>query len=238
MRLQKYIAQCGVASRRAAEIMIADGRVTVNGVTVTEMGVKVEDGDVVTVDGVAVSLEEKHVYILFNKPRTVMTTMSDKEGRKCVADYFADLGTRVYPVGRLDYMTDGLLIMTNDGELANALTHPRHEVYKHYSALVDKPVPEEDVEMLRNGVELSDGITLPAKAKAFKSADGRGVVTVSIREGRNRQVRRMLEKLGYEVVALRRTGVGKLTVDGVGIGKWRYLTDDEVAYLKEISGLN
>ena len=237
MRLQKYIAQCGIASRRAAEVMIADGRVAVNGKTVTEMGVKVENGDTVTVDGTAVSLKNEYIYILFNKPRAVMTTMSDKEGRKCVADYFKDLGHRVYPVGRLDYMTDGLLIMTNDGDLANALTHPRHQVYKHYSALVDKIPEEEDIEKLRSGVELSDGITLPAKAKAYKTSDGRGVVAISIREGRNRQVRRMLEKLGYEVVALRRTGVGELTADGVEPGEWRYLTPEEVAYLKRISGL-
>ena len=237
MRLQKYIAQCGIASRRSAEAMIAEGRVTVNGEVVTEMGVKVEEGDTVTVDGAAAILKSECVYILFNKPRAVMTTMSDKEDRKCVADYFKELGTRVYPVGRLDYMTDGLLIMTNDGELANALTHPSHQVYKHYSALVDRAPEEEHIEKLRSGVMLSDGMTLPAKAKAYKTSDGRGVVSVSIREGRNRQVRRMLEKLGYEVVALRRTGVGKLTVDGVEPGEWRYLAPEEVEYLKRISGL-
>lgn len=234
MRLQKYMALCGAASRRAAEKMIEDGRVTLNGQTVTLMGVQVEEGDEVRLDGRLLKPEDEKVYIIFNKPRTVMTTLCDEGGRNCVGDYFKDLPQRVYPVGRLDYMTEGLLIVTNDGELTNRLTHPSHEVDKHYSALVTPFVTEEDAQKLRDGVMLDDGMTAPAAVTVHTSKDGRCVVAVTIHEGRNRQVRRMLESLGYTVEALRRTGVGKLGLGELTVGKWRKLTDEEVKYLKSL----
>jgi 23S rRNA pseudouridine2605 synthase len=216
--------------------MIADGKVSVNGEVITAMGVQVEpDKDTVSVDGKPIKIESKLVYIMFNKPRTVMTTMYDKEGRDCVADYFKDLNERIYPVGRLDYMTEGMLLMTNDGDLTNKLTHPSHKVYKHYSALAEACPSEEDLELLRNGIMLEDGITAPAKVQAHKMNGDRAIVQISIHEGRNRQVRRMLDVIGCEVSALRRTGIGDLTLGDLTVGKWRYLTDSEIEYLKNIT---
>ena len=237
MRLQKYLAQCGVASRRKSEEYIAAGRVAVNGVTVTEMGVTVEEGDAVTVDGRPVE-REKTVCILFYKPSQVMCTSSDPQGRPIVADYFKKLGLRLYTVGRLDYDTEGLLIVTNDGELANALTHPRHQIEKTYYVVCRDKMTREQTAALRNGVEVDGKLTLPAKVKVLRSDSHNTRLFITIREGRNRQVRKMCYAVGHDVTFLRREQVGFLTLEGLEPGGYRYLDSAEVARLKTLAGCN
>jgi len=231
MRLQKYLAQCGVASRRKADEYIADGRVKVNGAVVTEMGVTVEPGDQVTFDGKPVTFEET-VCILFYKPSQVMCTSSDPQGRPIVADYFKKLGLRLYTVGRLDYDTEGLLIVTNDGELANALTHPSHRVEKTYYVVCRGKVGREQVNALRNGVEIDGRRTYPAKVKVLHSDERNTRMHITISEGRNRQVRKMCYAVGHDGTFLRRERVGELNLEGLTPGQWRYLTPAEVDRLK------
>ena len=233
MRLQKYLAQCGVASRRHAEEMIADGKVSVNGVTVTQMGTQVEDGDRVCVSGKPVHPEEKKEYIIYHKPAGEMTTVSDPEGRTTVLDRFRDFPVRLFPVGRLDYDSEGLLLLTNDGELADKMMHPSNEVNKAYLALVDGMVTMDEVKKLRNGIELDGRLTSPASVRVMKLEVGRTHLLVTIHEGRNRQVRRMLDAVGHQVLALRRVQFGPLVLGNMRRGEWRRLTDEEVRALKE-----
>lgn len=232
MRLQKYIASCGAASRRAAEEMIAAGRVSVNGVTVTEMGVSVDEGyDEVTLDGRPIFPEEKKVYILLSKPKGYVTTASDDHGRPTVLD-LVDVPERVFPVGRLDLNTEGLLILTNDGEFANHLMHPRYECEKTYFVRTAEPVDEEALDMLRRGVQIEDGFVTSPATVIRKDANK---FSVKIREGKKRQVRRMFEAVGGKVLYLRRTAIGELRDTRLEKGKWRYLTKDEVNYLMHYS---
>ncbi len=233
MRLQKYLAQCGVASRRHAEEMIADGKVSVNGVTITQMGTQVEDGDRVCVNGKPVRPEEKKEYIIYHKPAGEVTTVSDPEGRTTVLDRFRDFPVRLFPVGRLDYDSEGLLLLTNDGELADKMMHPSNEVNKAYLALVDGMVTMDEVKKLRNGIELDGRLTSPASVRVMKLEEGRTHLLVTIHEGRNRQVRRMLDAVGHQVLALRRVQFGPLVLGNMRRGEWRRLTDEEVRALKE-----
>ena len=233
MRLQKYLAQCGVASRRHAEEMIADGKVSVNGVTITQMGTQVEDGDRVCVNGKPVHPEEKKEYIIYHKPAGEVTTVSDPEGRTTVLDRFRDFPVRLFPVGRLDYDSEGLLLLTNDGELADKMMHPSNEVNKAYLALVDGMVTMDEVKKLRNGIELDGRLTSPASVRVMKLEVGRTHLLVTIHEGRNRQVRRMLDAVGHQVLALRRVQFGPLVLGNMRRGEWRRLTDEEVRALKE-----
>lgn len=232
MRLQKYIASCGKASRRAAEEMIAAGRVWVNGKPVTEMGVTVEEGfDEVTLDGELIFPEEKKVYILLSKPKGYVTTASDDHGRPTVLE-LVDVPERVFPVGRLDLNTEGLLILTNDGEFANHLMHPRYECEKTYFVRTAEPVDEASLDMLRRGVQIEDGfVTSPATV--IRKDENK--FSVKIREGKKRQVRRMFEAVGGKVLYLRRTAIGELRDTRLEKGKWRYLTHDEVRYLMNYS---
>lgn len=234
-RLQKVLAQAGVASRRKAEQMILAGKVTVNDRVVTELGVKVDPSqDEIKVNGRPI-LTERKVYVLFHKPKGVITSVSDPQGRKVVTDYLKHVKERVYPVGRLDYDTEGLLLLTNDGELANFLTHPRHRVPKTYYATV-KGVPHGDaLDRLREGVVLEDGMTAPAEVE-YVDVDPDGtyaVISVTIYEGRNRQVRRMFEAIRHPVNKLRRVQFGSLTLAGVPRGKHRFLKPHEIKELRD-----
>ncbi|MBR0227818.1 MAG: rRNA pseudouridine synthase [Clostridia bacterium] len=231
MRLQKYMAECGVASRRKAEEMIAEGRVTVNGVKITEMGVQVEESDEVRVDGQAIRPEAEKRYVMYHKPAGEVTTVSDPEGRRCVLDHFRDYPVRLYPVGRLDYDSEGLLLLTNDGALTERMLHPSHQVDKTYLARVTGSVTMDEVRMLRAGVMLDDHKTAPAKVRVIKLEAEATVVLVTIHEGRNRQVRRMFEETGHQVTQLRRVRFGPLDLGDLPRGKWRELTAEEVREL-------
>ena len=236
MRLQKYLALSGVASRRNAEKMIADGRVAVNGMVITEMGVQVDElHDKVTVDGNLVHLEEEKHYLAYNKPIGEVTTVSDPEGRATVMDKFRDYPVRLYPVGRLDYDSEGLILLTNDGDLMNDLLHPSREVEKQYLVKVSNRVSDEEIRRLRAGVQLDDGrMTSPADVHLVRYEAFASVLLVSIHEGRNRQVRRMFSAVGHEVVSLKRVGFATIKLHNLPRGQWRRLTDVEVKKLKEL----
>ncbi len=238
-RLQKILAAAGVASRREAEKLITAGKVKVNGKVVTELGSKFDAARCrITVEGNPVKAEKK-VYYLFYKPRGVVTTMSDPQGRRTVADYMKDMPERVFPVGRLDYNTEGLLLLTNDGDLAQKLMHPSHEVNKTYVVKVPGIVPDEKFDMLRMGVKLEDGMTAPAVVNLLTYDHEKNITlfNITIHEGRNRQVRRMCDFIGFPVRELKRTKMGTLTLAGLGRGKYRELTEKELAELKKAAGL-
>lgn len=231
IRLQKYMADCGVASRRKCEEIILQGRVKVNGVKVTELGTKVTDNDEVTVNGEIIKKVFKKFYIALNKPVGFITSVSDEFDRPTIMNLVEDeIHTRVYPVGRLDFDTEGLLIMTNDGDLTFKLTHPKHSVYKTYVAtLNDVPHPRE-IERLKKGVVVDGKKTQPPKVDWLRD----NVVQISISEGRNRQVRKMFEAIGYEVVNLQRIAIGNLTLGNIPLGRWRHLSTAEINYLKSL----
>ena len=233
-RLQKILAAAGVASRREAERMILAGRVAVDGVVINELGSKFDAAKCkITVDGNPLEAKEDKMYYIFNKPKGVVTTMKDEHGRKCIADYTQDLPVRVYPVGRLDFNTEGLLLLTNDGELAQALMHPSHEVGKTYVARVEGIVPREKLELLEKGVRLEDGMTAPAKVKLRSCDPGKKqtIFALTIHEGRNRQVRRMCDAIGHPVIELQRVQEGPLKLDNLPKGKLRELTVNELVAL-------
>ncbi len=235
-RLQKVLARAGLGSRRACEILIDRGRVSVNGRTVSEQGVRVGPADEIRVDGNVIPRNEELTVLLLNKPRGVVSAMSDDRGRPCLADFVADRPERLFHVGRLDADTSGLLLLTNDGELANLLAHPRHAVAKTYRATVPGPLPGSVGRSLLAGVELDDG---PASADSFRvvSTHGdRAIVELTLHEGRNRIVRRMLDAVGHPVIDLVRTQVGPLQLAGVKPGRLRELTNTEVRALYAAAG--
>ena len=227
MRLQKYIAYCGVASRRKAEELIAAGRITLNGSAVRKMGVLVKDGDEVRYNGKLISPEVKKHYILFNKPEGVITSASDEFGRETVLDFFDGINERIYPVGRLDYDTSGLLILTNDGKFANFMTHPSNHIGKTYLVACSGMPDERGLNKLRNGVEIDDFLTHKAKVSAYRGK-GKWTLSITIYEGRNRQVRRMIEAVGLKVLALKRIAIGGVHDKKLAEGKWRSLTSGEL----------
>ena len=238
IRLQKILSQAGVASRRAAEKLMAEGRVSVNGTTVFELGTKADPAaDDIRVDGRRIKSAERPRYILLNKPRGYVTTRSDEKRRKTVLDLLGGVREYVYPVGRLDYDTEGLLLLTNDGELAAQLTHPRHGVERTYEARVAGMPDERAIEKLRKGVPLDGKRTLPATVVLLNSGrrDADGVVLITIKEGRNRQVRRMLEAVGHPVDRLKRTKIGPISDRKLPVGEWRDLSAEEVRRLKSIA---
>ncbi|MBQ3483969.1 MAG: rRNA pseudouridine synthase [Clostridia bacterium] len=234
MRLQKYLALSGVASRRSSEKLIAEGHVAVNGRVITEMGVQVDEyTDRVTVDGVLCHLEEEKHYLAYNKPMGEVTTVTDPEGRATVMDKFRDYPVRLYPVGRLDYDSEGLLLLTNDGDLMNELLHPSREVDKEYLVKVSNRVTDEEIRRLRAGVQLDDGrMTSPAQVRLIRYDTFSTTLLVTIHEGRNRQVRRMFTAVGHDVVSLKRTGFASIRLHDLPRGQWRRLTDAEVRKLK------
>ena len=225
-RLQKILSARGVASRRAAETMIEEGRVTVNGMVALLGQTADPENDEIMVDGRPLPSVKDYVYILLHKPRGYVTTLSDEKGRKTAAELVADCGVRVYPVGRLDMDSEGLLLFTNDGDFANKLMHPKHEVQKAYLAWVQN-FSEESVARLKQPISL-DGYTIRApKVRVVKP----GMMEITIHEGRNRQVRRMCEAAGMQVTRLKRVREGKLALGDLPLGKWRYLTEEEVKSL-------
>lgn len=238
VRLNKFLATAGVASRREADRMIQAGRVRVNGRAVTELGTKVDDGrDRVEADGRPVKHEARSIYILLHKPEGYVTTLKDPEGRPTVRDLLAGLQTRVFPVGRLDVSSSGLLLLTNDGELAYRLLHPRFEVQKTYVAVVLGEPDDAALDALRRGVFVEGKKTSPARVQMIRRAGGKSVVELDIHEGRKREVRKMLEAVGYPVVELTRTRFAGLTLKGLGPGKWRELRPDELRGLRRLAGL-
>ena len=234
MRLQKYLAQSGVASRRAAEKLIAEGHVSVNGEKVTQMGVQVAENDRVAVDGKLVHLEEEKHYLLYYKPIGEVTTVQDPEGRPTVLDKFRDYPVRLVPAGRLDFDSEGLLLLTNDGDVIQRVLHPSHEVEKSYLTKVSNHLTQEELHRLKSGVMLDGRMTSPARLRVIKEETFSTTVLVSIHEGRNRQVRRMFEAVGHQVVALKRVRFGPLQLGDLRRGCWRYLMDEEVQRLKEL----
>lgn len=235
MRLQKYLASCGVASRRAAEEMIRGGLVQVNGQTIREMGTQVAPGDEVRVRGQLVKPEREQRYLLYYKPIGEVTTVSDPEGRPTAMDRFRNFPVRIYPVGRLDFDSEGLLLLTNDGELTRRLTHPSFEVDKTYIARVSNQVGEEALRRLRTGVSLDGRMTSRAGVRVLRQDAFSTDLLIRIHEGRNRQIRRMVEAVGHQVVRLKRVGYGPLTLGDMQRGSWRDLTAEEVAALKAAS---
>lgn len=228
VRLQKYMADNGIASRRKSEELIAAGKVRVNG-RVAEIGDKINPRtDKVTVSGKKIVKVKKNVYIMLHKPRGFITTMHDEMDRKCVAQLIEDVPERVYPVGRLDRESEGLLLLTNDGEFANALTHPSKHVPKTYRVTVRQDVTKEQLAAFEEGIEIDGRMTLPAEARVLDKQEGRTVLEVVIYEGRNRQIRKMCEVLGLEVARLKRTKIGSLKLGMLKAGDYRYLTDDEI----------
>lgn len=236
MRLQKYMAMCGVAARRKCEEMIAQGRVRVNGTVITQMGTQVESSDRVELDGRLLTPEEQKRYVLYHKPAGEVTTVSDDKGRETVMDRFKDFGERLYPVGRLDYDSEGLLLLTNDGELAQRLTHPSCEVDKVYLARVAGNPSNEEIERLRRGVfmEGDERRTYPAQVRVVRDESLYSDILVTIHEGRNRQVRRMFDAVGHKVLLLRRVRFGALELGELRRGEWRELTAQEVEALKRL----
>lgn len=234
MRLQKYLALCGVASRRAAERLIQDGHVSVDGETITEMGVQVEIGQDIRVDGKLVTPEPEKKYIMYHKPAGEVTTASDPEGRATVLDKFRDYPVRLYPVGRLDYDSEGLLLLTNDGDLTERMLHPSREVEKTYLARISNELTAVEAKRLESGVTVDGRKTARAKVKilGFKGLYTDALIT--IHEGRNRQVRKMVEQVGHQVVMLRRIRFGPLKLGELPRGMWRELTDEELRELKRL----
>jgi len=234
VRLQKYMARAGIASRRSSEEIIAEGRVEVNGKVITEMGYKIDPAqDTVRVDGEELS-REKFRYFKLNKPVGVVSTARDPEGRKTVVDYVRHIPQRLYPVGRLDYDSRGLILLTNDGELANILTHPSYEISKTYRVTIRGYLSSEALNRLETGLELEDGPTAPARLSRVEFSENQTSFLLTLHEGRNRQVRRMCSMTGYEVIDLKRIKIGPLQLQNLPEGEVRELTPEEQRALQDL----
>ena len=236
VKLQKYFSDCGIMSRRAAEDEIKKGKVTVNG-EVADLGLRIDpDCDIVTYKGKRVlPLDSEKTYILLNKPRGTVTTLSDEKGRPTVISLLSGLSTRVYPVGRLDFDSDGLLLLTNDGELTNRLTHPRHQIPKIYRVTVKGDVSTEQLSKLSSALVIDGYRILPVNTEIIKKAPSSTTLKMTLYEGRNRQIRKMCALCDLSVLSLTRVALGNITLGNLPVGKWRYLSEDEVTYLKQES---
>ncbi|MBQ6899965.1 MAG: rRNA pseudouridine synthase [Firmicutes bacterium] len=232
MRINKYIAQAGIASRRKADELIANGNVKINGAVMKEPGYDVQDGDKVEVNGKLLSGLKKMEYVLINKPLGMVTTVDDDKDRLTVMECVKDIDARLFPVGRLDYNTSGALIMTNDGDLAYRITHPKHEVYKTYRARVAGVLSNEKVAKLRKGVDIGGFVTSRAKVNVIKGNAHSTIVEISIHEGKNRQVRKMFAAVGNPVQELERIAIGEIRLGHLKEGHYRKLTREEVEYLR------
>lgn len=234
MRINKYIADCGIASRRAAEELVKAGKIKINGKVVTDLSTQVNEwNDTVTLEGTKIKLPSRYTYLMLNKPKGCVSTVKDDKGRKTVMDYLPVSEKRLFPVGRLDYDSEGLLLFTNDGDTAFRLTHPSSEIPKTYQVIVSGKISEENLKELRAGVVLDGVKTSKSKIAVKLQTETETKLEVTIYEGKNRQVRRMFESVGKEVVFLRRTAVGDLRLGGLGRGQTRYLKQTEIDYLKK-----
>ena len=233
MRLQKYMSQLGLCSRRKAEELIGQGKVKVNGEVITQMGYLVDSSCKVEIEGESSSVDTSKVTFIFNKPLGVVSSVKDDRGRKTVIDFFKKENYRLYPVGRLDYNTTGALLISNDGELTNLVTHPSTHLNKTYMATIEGKVKEEDIVSLRNGVELEDGMTQRAVVNVFREYPETTMIQITIHEGRNRQVRRMFEHFGYHVKALNRDSISFISTRGLKRGEYRKLEEKEVELIKQ-----
>lgn len=233
MRINKYLAECGVASRRGCDKLIEEGRVSVNGKTAA-LGDDIAGGEEICVDGVPVSHGEKHSYYLLNKPKGYVCTVRDDKGRKTVMELLPPDAGRVFPVGRLDYDTEGMLLLTDDGDLAFRLTHPKNEVPKTYLVKIEKGITDVELNRLRAGVEIDGVLTGKSKVKVIETDKAFTKLQVTITEGRNRQVRKMFEAVGKQVVFLKRIKIGEMRLGSLPRGKVRKLTAEEIFYLKNI----
>jgi pseudouridine synthase len=237
MRINKFLAECGVASRRGCDKIISEGRVKVGGKTTTELGIDIKNGATVTVDGKTVCKKNEYLYIMLNKPKGYVCTVKDDLGRKTVLDLIHDNDKkdfRLFPIGRLDYDTEGLLILTNDGDLSQRLTHPSNEIPKTYVAKIEGAISETELESLRTGIVIDGNKTKKARVRLLEFFENTSRVELTISEGRNRQVRRMFEALNKQVVFLKRMAIGDLKIGSIDRGKYKKLNDDEVYYLKNL----
>lgn len=237
MRINKYIASCGIASRRKAEEIILQERVKVNGNIVKDLSFKIdEENDLVEIDNEKINMKKENIYIVLNKPEGYITTVKDQFDRPSVVDLLTDIKERIYPIGRLDYETSGLLILTNDGDLTYKLTHPKHEVAKVYIARVKGIPTYEEITNFENGLYIEDYKTSPAKIKILEKNEEKNysICQIQIHEGRNRQVRKMCKAINHPVQRLKRVAMGKITLKGTEVGKYRHLTNEEIKYLKSI----
>lgn len=234
MRINKFLSMLGVASRRAIDKYITEGKIIVNG-NIATMGMLVNKNDIIFINGkkIETNINEKKIYFMLNKPLEVLSASSDDRGRKTVVDLIKT-NQRIFPIGRLDYMTSGLILLTNDGELFNRIVHPKSEIYKQYYIKIFGDIKKEEIEELKEGILLDDGKTLPAKISRIKYDKNKTSLYISIREGRNRQIRRMFEKFGYKVLLLRREKIGKLSLGNLTEGEYRALTKEEIEYLYSI----
>ncbi len=234
-RLQKIISNAGVASRRKAEELILEGSVTVNGQVVRELGAKADpEKDAIKVEGKLIHIPQRKTYIVLNKPKGYITSVSDPQGRPVVMELLMGVKARVYPVGRLDYDTEGLLIMTDDGELAHALMHPAYEMPRTYLAKIKGVLEDKELEKLKGGIRLREGITAPAAVRKIKRTDSNSWIEITVHEGKYRQVRRMLEGVGHPALKLIRIRYGPVGLGDVPLGKYRYLTSQEIKNIKKI----
>lgn len=235
MRLQKYMAKAGVASRRKSEELISQGLVKVNGKIIEEQGYLVDpDKDIVKVDGKTIRLEKNKIYIMINKPVGYVTTLKDEKNRKIVTDLIDGVEERIYPVGRLDIDTSGLLLLTNDGDLTQKLTHPSNEIVKRYIAVVQGVPNRSELQRFRYGIKIDGRKTAPATIKIAKRYEDESILDISIYEGRNRQVKKMCEAINHPVKKLKRVSIGQIELGGLEIGNWRYLNEEELDYLNSL----
>lgn len=236
VRLQKFLANSGICSRRAAEKLIIDGKIRVNGIVVTELGTKVQtEKDIIEYNGKKVNVQEKRVYILLNKPIGYVTTVKEQFGRPTVMDLIKDVGVNVVPVGRLDMYTSGAIILTNDGDFVYTVTHPKNEIEKTYNATVKGIFTNEDAKKIENGVKIGDYVSGKAKVKILKIDEVKNIsrVQITIHEGKNREVRKMCESIGKPVISLHRTRIGNVNVKDLKLGSWRFLKEAEIDELKK-----
>ncbi len=234
MRINRYIASVGVCSRRKADELIANGNVKINGEVVTRLGTDVGEHDIVEVNGRRIKSEEKKVYVAVNKPLGYITSMNDEKNRATVADLVTDIQERIFPVGRLDYNTTGLIIMTNDGDLAYRISHPKHQIYKTYVVKAEGVVSNAKISKLRRGVDIGGFVTSPAKVRVIKQLKNVTIIEIMIREGKNRQVRKMFSAVGSRVLELERTAIGEIKLGRLMEGHYRKLTREEIEYLKNM----
>lgn len=234
IRINKFLSLCGVTSRRGAESLINEKKVTINDITVEQLGTMVDpEKDIVKVDGTVVEPVEEKVYVLFNKPKMVMTTLHDPFKRKTITTFLKDLPTRVYPVGRLDYDTEGVLILTNDGDFAFQLTHPKYQVEKIYDAKVKGEFTKKDAEQIAAGVKLEDGAVGKGIVNILGIMKGISRIRITLTEGRKREVKQLCKSVGHPVISLRRVEFGGVTAKGLKLGKWRYLKPSEIDMLQK-----